>query len=170
MQKPLTLYKLIVLYMLNRVNFPMTKAQVGEFIFDKGYTNFLTLQQVFSELIDADMVQAKSIRNRTHLEITETGRETLHFFENRISSSIKEDIDKYFEDNEFELRNDSLVYSNYYQGSSGDYYASMVIKEKETELINIKISVPTEEIAIAVCDKWESINEEVYKYIVEKML
>ncbi|MBQ9863224.1 MAG: DUF4364 family protein [Lachnospiraceae bacterium] len=95
-QDPITLYKLIVLYMLDRVNFPLTKAQVGDFILEKEYTTFLKLQQAISELTDADMVRAKSIRNRTHLEITEEGRQTLGFFENRISSSIREEIDNYF--------------------------------------------------------------------------
>lgn len=41
LQDPLTLYKLIVLYMLDRVNFPLTKAQVCDFIQEKDYTNFL---------------------------------------------------------------------------------------------------------------------------------
>ena len=56
LQDPLTLYKLIVLYMLNRVTFPLTTAQISDFILDKEYTNFLTLQQVISELTDAGMV------------------------------------------------------------------------------------------------------------------
>ena len=89
-QDPLTLYKLIVLYMLNRVNFPMTKAQIGDFILEHEYTNFLTLQQVISELIDANMITAQSIRNRTHLSITKDGKDTLEFFKNRISTTLKE--------------------------------------------------------------------------------
>ena len=64
MQDPLTLYKLIILYMLQRVDFPLTKAQISDFILEKQYTSFLTLQQVISELIDADMITAHSIRNR----------------------------------------------------------------------------------------------------------
>ena len=55
LQDPLTLYKLIVLYMLNRVTFPLTTAQVSDFILEKEYTNFLTLQQVINELTDAEM-------------------------------------------------------------------------------------------------------------------
>ena len=35
LQDPLTLYKLIVLYMLNRVSFPITPAQISEFILEK---------------------------------------------------------------------------------------------------------------------------------------
>ena len=41
------LYKLMVLYMLNKVDFPLTNSQISEFILDKGYTNYFTLQQMF---------------------------------------------------------------------------------------------------------------------------
>ena len=51
-QDPLTLYKLIVLYMLNKVKFKLTYAQISEFILEKEYTNFLTLQEVICDLQD----------------------------------------------------------------------------------------------------------------------
>ena len=35
---PLTLYKLMTLYMLNKVNFPLTNAQLSGFFQEKGYT------------------------------------------------------------------------------------------------------------------------------------
>ncbi|MCQ2519179.1 MAG: DUF4364 family protein [Lachnospiraceae bacterium] len=168
-QDPLTLYKLIVLYMLDRVAFPLTQAQVFEFILDKEYTNFLNLQQAISELTGANLILAKSIRNRTHLELTEDGRQTLSFFSNRISPSIKEDIDKYFKENEFELRNEVSVYSNYYKSTSGEYEASLVIKERSIELLNITLSVPTESIASSICDKWEGSSQEIYNDIVKKL-
>lgn len=98
LQDPLTLYKLIVLYMLNRVTFPLTAAQVSDFILGKEYTNFLTLQQVINELTDAGMIATQSIRNRTHLSITAEGKETLNFFENRIGDTIKQEIDSYFQE------------------------------------------------------------------------
>ncbi|MCR4934053.1 MAG: DUF4364 family protein [Lachnospiraceae bacterium] len=168
-QDPITLYKLIVLYMLDRVNFPLTKAQVGDFILEKEYTTFLKLQQAISELTDADMVRAKSIRNRTHLEITEEGRQTLGFFENRISSSIREEIDKYFKENEYELKNEVSVLSNYYKSTTGEYEANMIIREKNINLVNLTMSVPTEELAASICDKWETANQDVYNLLVEKL-
>ena len=168
-QDPITLYKLIVLYMLDRVNFPLTKAQVEDFILEKEYTTFLKLQQAISELTDADMVRAKSIRNRTHLEITEEGRQTLGFFENRISSSIREEIDKYFKENEYELKNEVSVLSNYYKSTTGEYEANMIIREKNINLVNLTMSVPTEELAASICDKWETANQDVYNLLVEKL-
>lgn len=168
-QDPLTLYKLIILYMLDRVSFPLTKAQVGDFILEKEYTNFITLQQAISELTDAELVTSKSIRNRTHLELTKEGKQTLDFFENRINPSIKEDVNNYFKENEFELRNEVSVYSNYYKSTTGEYETALVIKEKEIELVNVKLSVPTEEIAISICDKWEGASQDIYNYLVTKL-
>lgn len=168
-QEPLTLYKLIVLYMLNRVSFPLTKVQVGDFILEREYTSFLTLQQVFSELIDAKLVTAKSIRNRTHLLLTDEGKETLQYFENRISDTIKAEINSYFSENELELRNETSVIGNYYKSTNGEYEAELIARDKGIELVNLKISVPTEELAANICDNWQKKNQEIYRYLTEQL-
>ncbi len=168
-QDPLTLYKLIVLYMLNRVNFPMTKAQIGDFILDHEYTNFLTLQQVISELIDANMITAQSLRNRTHLSITKDGKETLDFFRNRISEAIIKDIDTYFHENEMEMRNEVSIISDYYQATNGEYEAHLIAKDKDVNLVEIKMTVPFEDGAAAICENWEKKNQDIYKYLVEQL-
>lgn len=168
-QDPLTLYKLIVLYMLDRVTFPLTKAQVGNFILEKEYTNFMTLQQVIAELIDADLVEARSNRNRTHLVITDEGRETLSFFENRIGDSIKEDISAFFSDNEMEMRNEVSILSDYYKAVSGEYEAHLLAKEKDVKLVEITLSVPDEDTASAICANWQNKNQDIYQYIIGQL-
>ena len=49
MTEALTLYKLMILYMLERVDFPLTNSQISEFILDKGYTNYFAVQQAVNE-------------------------------------------------------------------------------------------------------------------------
>lgn len=169
MHDPLTLYKLIILYMLRRVDFPLTKSQISDFILEKEYTNFLTLQQAIGELIDAGLVSAHSIRNRTHLSITPEGTETLSFFGNQIGDSIKSDIDEFFKENEIELRNEVSVLSDYYKSTSGEYEAHLVAKDKGINLIDITISVPIEETAISICDNWQLKNQEIYQYLISQL-
>lgn len=164
-QDPLTLYKLIVLYMLNRVNFPLTKAQVGDFILEREYTNFLTLQQAIAELIDAGLVIAKSNRNRTHLAITNEGIATLSYFGNRINDSIKEEIDGFFTANELEMRNEVSILADYYKSVSGEYEAHLIAKEKDITMVEITLSVPDEDTASAICVNWQKKNQEIYQYL-----
>lgn len=155
--------------MLNRVSFPLTKSQVGDFVLGKEYTNFLTLQQVISELIDTGLITARSMRNRTHLAITEEGKDTLNFFSNRVSDAIKKDIDEFFSEHEYALRNEVSVLSDYYKSTSGEYEAHLVAKDRGITLVDITLSVPVEEVASSICDNWQKKNQDIYKYLVENL-
>ncbi|MBP5282132.1 MAG: DUF4364 family protein [Lachnospiraceae bacterium] len=168
-QDPLTLYKLIVLYMLDRVNFPLTSAQISDFMLEKEYTNFMTLQQIISELTQAGMLSAQSIRNRTHLSITAEGKETLHYFENRIGDGIKADVKNYFQEKEFDMRNEVSVLADYYKATSGDYETRLVAKDRGISLIDLTLSVPTKEIAENICDNWQKKNQEIYQYLTKEL-
>ena len=151
--------------MLDRVNFPLTKAQVGDFILEREYTNFLTLQQAIAELIDADLVTAKSNRNRTHLVITQEGRATLSYFGNRISDSIKEEINGFFTAHEIEMRNEVSILADYYKSVSGEFEAHLVAKEKDVTMVEITLSVPDEDTASSICVNWQKKNQDIYQYL-----
>ena len=163
------LYKLIILYMLNRVDFPLTKAQICEFILEKEYTNFLTLQECFAELIDDEMIVAKSMRNRTHLTITEEGKSTLHYFENQISRTIKDEIDEYFSSNSMELRNEVSILADYYKATSGEYEAHLRAIDKGITLVDITMSVTDEETASSICQNWEKKNQLIYQNLIREL-
>ena len=168
-QDALTLYKLIVLYMLNLVDFPLNNSQVSDFILEKGYTNYMTLQQVIAELAETKLIETKVTLNRTQLVITEEGRNTLQFFEKRIGNPIKADIKKFFREHELDLRNEVSIRANYYKSVNGEYEAQLIAKEKEINLIDLKLSLPTEELAAVVCEHWQERNQTIYKYLMEML-
>ena len=113
------------------------------------------------------MISLETIRNRTHLSITAEGQETLKFFQNLINYAIKQDIDDYFRENEYVLRNEvSVLGDYYYSAKAGGYEAHLVAKDRDISLVDLRISVPTEEIAAAICDNWQKKNQEIYQYLV----
>jgi hypothetical protein len=155
--------------MLDRVTYPLTRSQIVNFVLDRDYTNFMTLQQVFSELIDADMITSQTIRNRTPLVITNEGKKTLHFFENRINDEIKDEINNWLKENEFTLKNEMAIQGDYYKSTSGEYEAHLVAKERDVNLIELTLSVPTEEIAAQICDNWQKKNQSLYQYLIREL-
>jgi len=88
--EPMTLYKLMNLYMLKQVNFPLTNAQLTNFFTEHEYTTYFTLQQALNELEDAGLVHKEASHNSTRYDITREGEETLNFFGKNISSAIIE--------------------------------------------------------------------------------
>ena len=170
MTEPYTLTKLIVLYMLDKVDFPITKAQIQDFILEKEYANYFSLTQAIFELTEDGFVESSSTHSTTFLALTDKGRDTLTFFQNRISEGIRNDINAFFEENRMEITNRVSVMTNYYRTSSGDYVADLSAREKSEDLINIRINMPTEESARAMCENWREKSSDIYSFILENLL
>ncbi|MGI6095326.1 MAG: DUF4364 family protein [Lachnospiraceae bacterium] len=170
MAEPLTLYKLIILYMLNKVDFPLTNSQISEFILDRGYTNYFHLQQAISELSDSNLVETESVGNATHFHITNTGVQTIHFFEKEISEEIKQEIVEYMKANAYELRDDVSTIADYYKEAADEYVVRCQVKEKNTRIIDLTLSVPGEEEAQAICGNWKEKSQTVYAYLMKELL
>ncbi len=166
----LTLYKMIVLYMLKRCDVPLSKSQIYDFILEKEYTTFLTLQEVFSELAISELVKEKTVANRTYLEITPEGDETLSFFGNRINPAIKVEIDDFLRNNSMRLRNEASILADYQKTGDNEYTAHLIAKENGQNLVDIRLNVPTEEIAQSICDKWQEKNTDIYQYLIEQLM
>lgn len=170
MAEALTQYKLIVLYMLDHVDFPLTNTQISNFVLEKEYTTYFTIQQAISELISAGLIRTESTHNNTHYYITSAGRETLSFFPDKISAAIKTDVLSYFAENKMELKQEISVLADYYKTTSQEFAARCQIKEKDRSLIDLTITVKTREQAEAVCANWQKQNEEVYGFLMDLLM
>lgn len=170
MSETYTLYRLIVLYMLDKVDFPLTNTQITNFILEKDYTSYFTIQQTFAELLDSELITAESTHNNTLYRITDAGKQALEFFGNKISDGIKADITDYFNDNQYELKNETSIVSDYYKTTNGDYAVRCQIKEKERSIIDLTLHVPSKEQAQAVCSNWSEESDTVYALLMDQLV
>ena len=166
----LTLYKLIILFMLNKVDFPLTNAQISDFILEKEYTNYFNIQQAFNELTDSELITFRTIRNSTHYSITDAGVETLHFFDNKISDAIKNDIFEYFRQNKYALKEEVSNVADYYKEKSNEFVVRCQVREQGSSIIDLSLIVPTEDTAITICTNWRDKSQEVYSYLMKTLL
>lgn len=170
MPEPFTLYKLIILYMLQKVDFSLTNSQISEFILDRGYTTYFTLQSVISELTESKMIRQETIRNTSYYSMTESGEEALRYFQNRISKQIREDVDKYIADNKMQLRDEVSVIADYYKNTADEYAVRCVVKEKYSNPIDLTITVPDEVQARIVCRNWKKKCQQIYEHVMKELL
>ena len=47
----------------------------------------------------------------------------------------------------------------------GEYEAELTALDKEVSLVTIRLTVPTEELAISICENWQKNNKEIYQYL-----
>lgn len=169
LQEPLTLYKLILLYLLKRAAVPLSKTRIRDFILEKGYTNYIILNQAIGELLDAGMIIEQQINERPHFSLTEEGAQTLAFFQGNISDITKEEINTYLRENRLEVITELSVTANYDRSSTGEFEAHLLAKEKGIPLVEITLSVPVEETAVSICRNWREKNEEIYQMLVGEL-
>ena len=162
MAESFKLYKLIVLYMLDKVDFPLTNSQVSEFILDEGYTTYFKLQQAISELAQSGFIREESTHSRTFLHLTEEGEETIHYFKGDISPAIQKDINDFLKDKKYDLKNEVSV--------AGEYAVQCQVLEQNAPLIDLTLTVPSEEEAQTISGNWAKKNQELYALIMEHLL
>ena len=170
MATPYTIYKLIVLYMLQNADDTLTNSQISEFILDKGYTNYFTVQRAFHELEEENMLRVKQIRNMSHYALSDEGSEAIEMFEYQIPNSIKEDIAQFLKEKEYELRKEASVTADFYPSKGDEYTVNLKIREKENLLLEINLNVVSRDQAVYICDHWEKKHSDVYSMLIEKLL
>ncbi len=170
MAEPLTLYKLIVLYMMKKVDFPLTNSQISEFILDKGYTTYFKLQQAISELIESAFIEEETVQNRTFYHITNDGAETIQFFKNNISPAIQQDIDDFLKEKKYELKNETSIKADYYRNTNMEYSVRCQVIENSLPIIDLTVTVPTEAEAENVANNWKKKNQEIYALVMSNLL
>ena len=168
--EPMTLYKLMNLYMLHQVNFPLTNAELSNFFLDREYTTYFTLQQALNELLDAGLVKKETMRNSSRYEITKEGEETLEFFGKNISPAIVSDMDEYLKQNRFRMRNEVGLISDFYKSTNQDYIVHCEVREGKAVLVNLDISVPDKEQAEIMCNHWKDRSQEIYAYVMKSLM
>ncbi|MCD8019734.1 MAG: DUF4364 family protein [Clostridiales bacterium] len=169
-EESMTLYKLMILYMLDKADFPLTNSQLIEYFVGIGYIPYFHLQQSLNNLLDSSFIQKERIRNSTRYLITPAGQEGLKLFESKLSAGIKKDILNYCKDNNYRLRKEANIVADYYPDKNGEYMVDVCIKERDSLLLELKLNVVSKEQAIAVCDKWSEKSEEIYAQIIDNLL
>ena len=165
-----TLYKLIILTMWGKVDFALTNSQISSFILEEQYTDYFTLQETLADMVSSGLLQARVIRNSTHYTLSESGRETLAYFGNDVSPAIREDIEEYLRKNKLRMREENAVAADYRRSGENEFTVQMQVKEKETVLVEVSLTVPLEQQAVILCDNWQKKSAQIYGYLMKELM
>ena len=170
LQETSMLYKLTILYLLNRVDYPITNNSLSNFLLQNDFTDYFNLQQIMGELIDDGYVDKETVRNKTLYRISESGAAAIRLLDRELAPGMKADIDRYIVDNGMELKDDLSVMSKYYQEDINRYIVNMFIEEAGQKLLEMNITVPTSADAEHICSKWYNSSDKLYPVIMKELL
>ena len=170
MAEPFTIYKLTILYMLDKAGFPLTNTQISNFFLEQEYTDYFRVQEVIGDLVNADLINFESTHSNTQYTLTAAGRETLGFFKDKITDGIENDVKRFFEKNKLEFRQENFILADYYKTTNQNYDVRCQVRSDSTTVLDLTLAVTTKEQAEAICNNWNNSNEDVYAYLMDILL
>ena len=81
--------KLIILYLVKKMDVPLSESEIRQFILERRYMDYFTVQQYLAELVNASLLDVARENNATRYTITEDGDATLGYFVHQIPESVK---------------------------------------------------------------------------------
>ena len=165
----LMLYKLIILYILDRMDFPITNKELTRFIIEKEYCDYITINQILEELIEDQFVEMEHSHNSYLHRITPSGKETLSFFYTRISVAIRDEIDTYLSEKEYQLREMISNTADYYEAKKNEFVVELRVVERDSELVHINLLVTSAAEADLICSRWKECSADIYGYLISTL-
>jgi len=165
-----SLYKLIVLYMMKKTDFPLTNSQISDLFLSENYTNYFHLQESLAEMIDSGLITLDKKNETVYYSITGKGSDTIRYFESEISPEIRQEISRYLVKHSYQMRSESSTTADYARNSDGDYTVNCSVREGGHTLIGLKVTVPTERSAKTLADNWKTKAQDCYAAVMKILM
>lgn len=73
------LYKLIILYFLSLTKQPMSNAIISDFILTNNYTDYFSIQETLTNLLEDDMIESEQTHATSYYKIKPAGPGNTYF-------------------------------------------------------------------------------------------
>ena len=163
------LYKLMTLYTLSRVDFGLTNKQIAGVFTDLGYTNYFNAQYTIGDLVESGLISEDSYPDCYYYSLTDAGRSSLDALKNDLGPDIRSDIDDYLKKNRLSFREALSTRADYYRTTSGDYAAHCQVLEHSAPLMDLTLTVPSEQQAKIITKQWKSKSSDIYALVFQKL-
>lgn len=162
--------KLLLLYIIKESTYNFTKNQLTEFILEKNYMNFFSVQQYLSELVESDFIELIEDENDQKYNLLEKGKVALDIFIGKIPEKIKKDLEIEFHSQKIQQKKETQVLSEYYQRDDGQYVVNLKLVENGDTLFSLYLNVASEKQAELISRSWKERTDSIYSETIKLLI
>ncbi len=161
--------KLIIMYMLHKINLPMSLSYIQEFALASEYMDYFSLSNYLSELTESEYIIKNVEHNKTTYTISKKGYKTLSLFENLIPIATKEKINEYVAVNKNQIKKDLDIVANFTE-KDNEYIVKCAVYENKSTLMELNLKVASKKYANTICDNWKKDASKYYLSFIKNLL
>ncbi|KAB3535381.1 DUF4364 family protein [Alkaliphilus pronyensis] len=162
--------KLLLLYIFDKFDMPITHSQTTDFILKNDLMNYFMLQQFLAELKDAEFITEEAKDNLQYFSITEKGKNTLKYFADRIPQSSINRINGILGTAKEELKKSSEIKADYIKKNDTEYLVTLKVIENQQQIFSMELNVSSNKQAKLICDNWRKKAQNTYGKIINLLI
>jgi len=162
--------KLLLLYLIEKMDLPLSRGQISDYISQDGFMDYFTLSQALGEMVEGGYLDITKDANTTRYSITDEGLQTLDYFEKHIPVSIRNKINHYIKENRRDIQKSFENTATFFANEENDeFVVKCGVYEEDRVLMEITISVDTREQARTIQNNWKANAKTLYGDIIRTM-
>jgi len=164
-------HKIILLYLIHKMDIPISNSQIVQFALSQNYMNFYNVQQYLIDMVNIEYLDESRFNNTTRYIITDQGIKALDTFSKYLSNNMRYKINNYVSINLKNVKRDFEVVANhFYEQSTNEYFVKLGVYDDDIMLMELNISVVSREQALLACNNWKENVDKLYANIIDELL
>ncbi len=166
----LAINKLYILYILNKMQLPLSNTQLTNIFGENNLLDYFSLQEYLYQMKEDEHIILTNESDTDYYFISEKGRIAVNYFANRIDTDKKALLDVFVKENKESILRDREVKAEFKKIADGQFNVKLEIMDNNTPYISISLNVPTNKTANLIAENWKNNASDLYGSIVEILL
>lgn len=160
-------HKVLILYLLNKMNKPITNDNLYKLVLSALDMNYFYFQQYLLDLTNAKYILSYQTSTQTVYEITELGRETLDLTLDLLPGIIKLKADTNLKNELENSEEEHSIVAEYTPISENNYTITCKINEHGETIFQVTTFAGSREQAKEIVENWKQNSSSIYPKILQ---
>lgn len=159
--------KLLVLYIMARVMYPVDLQKIYELAFQDDCLSYFDLAQAVPQMVESGHLEEV---DGNRFVITELGREACAVTEDAIAYPVVQRAQKAIDTFNRAVRRSSFVKTMVQPREGGDYSVQLSLNDEVSDLLKMELMAPTQKHAYRLANAFSENAEAIYRSIMDQLL
>ena len=157
--------KVLILYILNKLNKPIDNDNLLKLILSIKEMNYFYFQQFLLDLLENKYIIGYTKEDKTMYKITDIGKETLSLTDDLLPGIMKLQIDNALKEEVDDVQNNNHAVSEFFPRNEHEFIVTCKLVKNNVTNFEIKLQADSREQAKLIAEKWENNYNEIYPII-----
>lgn len=162
--------KVLILYLLEKLNKPITNDGLFKIISASNNINYFYFEQYLSDLINDKLIAVQNLEDATVYNITNAGKEALALTKEAIPGIVKLKADTVFKQELANFENSISISAEFIPNNEKNFTVKCKIIENNNTIFEIKTFAGSNDRAKKIVDNWNKNAGEIYPQILNMLL